>query len=278
MRTRTPTDVRDSDGFRPFVADRGSGHRRASSVAAVGIRGFGWWVVTVGAVVASASVAAPAWAAQADWRWPVGGEISRAFRLGKDPYAAGAHRGIDLRARPSQVVVSACAGRVRFAGPVPRATMAVTVACGAWSVSHMPLRSARVRAGARVAAGEPLGRLASDADHSGLHLGVRRTGEEHGYVDPEPFLRGAGVPFGGPAVGGRRGPRGARPRAPRRPRAVPRVAPSPAEPSPTSKPAAAPAIAWIGLTLLVAALPLEARRRRARRVRATGQEAGVGAR
>ena len=132
----------------------------------------------------------------------------------------------------------------------------VTLRCGRWRVTHLPLASVAVRTGQHVHAGALLGTLAASADHAGLHLGVRRAGDAFGYVDPLQFLPGS--PREPPAI----------PRVgPRWRRIQPRSAPAPhAAPAPTGEPAAraapaphaapgtaplAPWPAWAGLVLLL---------------------------
>ena len=78
---------------------------------------------------------------------PVRGEVVRAFAYAGDPFARGHHRGIDLAAAPGAPVRAACSGRVTFAGSAGANGRAVTVRCGAWSVTHLPLRGLAVRAG-----------------------------------------------------------------------------------------------------------------------------------
>jgi hypothetical protein len=204
----------------------------------------------------------------------VPGSVSRAFAYGPDPFRAGWHRGIDLSARPGAVVRAACAGRVSTARPG-----LVTLRCGPWRVTHLPVATVSVERGEVVAAGRPLGTLGAAAGHTGLHLGVRRAGERFGYVDPLQFLGGPWrrpVPPGGP----RRGPPV--------PRAGPRPAPPPVSPRadpaprasapvpvgvrvfvPTGVGALAPWPAWAGLALLLlgaagGGVRIGARRRRAR--------------
>src|ERR1700710_2928388 len=83
----------------------------------------------------------------------VGGQATRGFDYGPDPFLAGQHRGIDLAAPPGSVVRAACAGTVAAAG-----MHVVTLRCGPWRVSELPLASVGVRVGARVRAGSVLGR------------------------------------------------------------------------------------------------------------------------
>src|SRR3954468_4415491 len=92
-------------------------------------------------------VAAPAaLAAEPGWVRPVPGDVVRPFDYAEgDPFARGRHRGADLAAAPGAPVRSACGGRVAFAGRVPGGGHAVTVACGRWRVSHLPLAAVAVR-------------------------------------------------------------------------------------------------------------------------------------
>jgi len=135
----------------------------------------------------------------------------------------------------------------------------VTLRCGRWRVTALPLAVVSVRVGERVRAGAAVGRLGTMAGHSGLHLGVRRVGDAFAYVDPLPLLAGEPPP---PAAVPREGPRTGRPRV-----APPRVAPPVAAPEPrVSAPpdlggvrvpvgggagGLAPWPAWVGLAALV---------------------------
>jgi murein DD-endopeptidase MepM/ murein hydrolase activator NlpD len=155
------------------------------------------------------------------WRRPVPGAVTRAFAYGPDPFRRGWHRGVDLAAAPGSVVRAACTGQVVTAsdgGGVGAGV--VTLRCGPWRVTHLPLASVTVQAGARIRAGSRVGTLARSAAHAGLHLGVRRADDRFAYVDPVPFL---------PEAKTRRGPPPALPLARRvppetvpEPRAVPR--------------------------------------------------------
>lgn len=117
------------------------------------------------------------------------------------PYAAAyegkTHHGIDLAADEGAEVHAPVDGNVLFSGRVPAdgggTCWAVTVeSADGLRISLMPLVSASVSAGNAVAAGEPVGMLASVGDDSSeeshLHLGLRR-GEA--YLDPSPFLPAA---------------------------------------------------------------------------------------
>ena len=254
----------------------------------------------------------PADVAGAGWRAPVPGEVTRPFDLGADPFEAGQHRGADLAARPGAVVRAPCAGPVAFAGHAGSSGRVVTLRCGPWRVTHMPLASIAVRTRAAVARGEPLGTLAPSAGHAGLHLGVRRENARFGYTDPVRFLTPAGTPTA-PPLG--RAPRPAPPtRPPPRPPAIPRpkpvvaprpiiaprritarrpaiaprpidapriVAPRPAVAPGDSNPGArapfAPWPAWLGLALVLAGAGLRLRGR-ARTARGPARAAGTLAR
>jgi len=206
---------------------------------------------------------------------PVDGAITEGFSYAGDPFAPGHHRGVDLAAAPGAPVRAACAGRVTFAARAGANGVAVTVRCGAWSVTHLPLRRAAVRAGEHVLPGARIGDAGASRGHAGLHLGVRRATDRLGYVDPAPLLghvRPAPPPPGG---------------APRRPAPPPpRPAPLPSRPvsRPGSSPAArpvrrpvAPWPVWAGLALLLsgaigAGTVRAARKRRAPLPRAVARE------
>lgn len=196
---------------------------------------------------------------------PVPGTITRGFEYADDPYARGHHRGIDLAAATGAPVRAACSGLVTFAGRAGATGKAVTIRCGAWSVTHLPLATITTRAGAALPAGTPLGTAGKTPGHAGLHLGVRRATDPHGYIDPAPLLR-APPPHAPPAA-----PRAiARRTAPPPPHPAPwpsgpasRPAPLPSGPSrrlaPAGRPAPrpgssplAPWPAWAGLVLLLA--------------------------
>jgi murein DD-endopeptidase MepM/ murein hydrolase activator NlpD len=135
---------------------------------------------------------------------PVPGEVTRGFDPGR-PYEGGRHRGVDLAAAPGTAVRAACAGPVVFAGRIG-GTGIVTLRCGPWRVTHMPL--ARIAARGRVARGAVIGTVAASQAHEGVHLGVRRDGTRFGYVDPLRFLgrRSPPAPLGRAPRGRGRGP------------------------------------------------------------------------
>jgi hypothetical protein len=128
---------------------------------------------------------------------PVGGDVIGRFELAANPFQGGQHRGIDLEAAPGADVAAACSGRVVVAGRVGSSGRLVTVRCGRWRVTHMPMAHIAVRAGELIARGTRLGAVGASEDHTGLHLGVRREGHRFGYVDPLRFFSNA--PFPPPA-------------------------------------------------------------------------------
>lgn len=255
-------------------------------------------VLTAALVLACAggpAVAADRSAGARGWQRPVDGDVLRLFSVGPDRYAAGQHRGVDLAAPPGAPVRAACAGRVSFAGRVPRGGRTVSVRCGALVATHQHLGAFAVRRGQVVAAGAAIGRAGGARPRPHVHLGARvaATGR---YLDPLALLsappRAAPPPL--PAV---RPPRPLAPRpvetrpATRRPvRVRPAPAPVPAArplPVPRGRPAAPhapprgdagrlPWPVWLGLALVALGLPLGgAARVRTRRRRAHAPAAQV---
>jgi len=198
---------------------------------------------------------------------PVSGDVMRGFDYAGNPFARGHHRGVDLAAAPGTPVRAACGGRVLFAGQAGTAGRAVTVRCGRFNVTHLPLADVTTAAGARIPAGAPIGTAGAVREHAGLHLGVRRASDRFGYVDPASLLRARRppVPPAGPRTVARRTapPPSHPPPLPSRP--PPRAVPAPT-PTEGSSPVA-PWPAWAGLALLLAgaAGAGTAGRRRARR-------------
>jgi len=229
-------------------------------------------------------LAVPSTAVAERWQRPVPGEVARSFSYSRAaPFTGGAHRGVDLAARPGAPVRSACAGTVEHAGPVAEQGRVVSVRCRARRVSYLPLARVTVRAGAAVRAGAPLGTVA--AGHGGLHVGVRREADRFAYEDPLALIARPGrPPEPAPTVVRRPRPATRRPVAVRRP-TTPRVtAPRPAARAPRpaarpKRPAPAPPVnglggvaplpVWVGLGLLLTGVAgsgtLAVRRRRASR-------------
>jgi Peptidase family M23 len=225
-------------------------------------------IVASAFVVLDGLVAPPAAAAR--WVRPVRGEVTRGFALRPGRFAAGSHRGADFAAPRGSLVSAACAGRVVVADRIGSSGGVVTVACGRWRVSHLPLDRILARLGARVGAGEPVGTAGRVASHAGLHLGVRRAGDPDGYVDPLRFLDHAAPPLAGPPPlpAARELPRAPAPRAvPAAPRAAPAPRAVPAAPSaaPAGRPVA-PWPVWAGLAVLLLAAAGGARLRIAGRL------------
>ena len=216
--------------------------------------------VTVLGALAWALPCAPA--RGASWARPVLGAVTRGFDVHGSPFAAGLHRGIDLAAPPGTAVGAPCGGRVVVAGRVGASGRLVTIACGRWHATVLPLASVAVRRGAHVRAGRFVGTAAGEGAHAGIHLGVRRASDRFGYVDPLRLLprEHPWVPVGPPAGRVRRG----------RGRAAPAAAPAPVEaPAPsttrapaevrplaprlaTATPAVAPWPVWAGAALMLA--------------------------
>jgi hypothetical protein len=204
---------------------------------------------------------------------PVGGPVTHAFDVGGNPYEGGRHRGVDLAVARGAVVRAPCRGEVVVAGRVGTSGRVVTLRCGGWRVSVMPLLRVAVRRGVVVRAGAQVGTAAGSSRHAGLHLGVRRDGTRFGYVDPLRFLRAPGsVP---PVAFGRRGPR-----PPRRVVVPPArvAAPAAVAVAPAARVAAlAPWPAWVGVALVLGGVGVRWRvRRRARRVRVPGTSTAAG--
>lgn len=233
--------------------------------------------------------AIPSVARAEHWPPPVPGQVARAFSYaGSTPFAAGAHRGVDLDAPPGTVVRAACSGRVVHAGVVAGRERVVSTNCGARRVTYLPLASVAIRAGEGVRAGATIGTVA--AGHGGLHVGVRREADHFAYVDPMRLFARHERPFAPaprPAVPRFPGPRSTGPRLAPRP-ATPRLAPRSSVPrsgapepavSPTGGPGSstlpAPWPVWAGLALLLCGsagsgtVAVRRRRRAAATVRAT---------
>ncbi|MBD0349114.1 MAG: M23 family metallopeptidase [Thermoleophilia bacterium] len=145
-------------------------------------------------VLLACAVAALVWASPAEaWSWPVEGPVLRPFSLGENVYAGGHHRGVDIAAPAGSLVRAPVAGEVSFAGTVPQGGKTVTLrTADGWSVTLVHLGSFGVRRGERLAEREVVGTIgpSGEAEHAQpyVHLGVRRTAEEHGYVDPLSLL------------------------------------------------------------------------------------------
>lgn len=155
------------------------------------------------------------------WRRPVPGAVVRRFRLARDPFARGQHRGVTLAAAPGAAVLAPCTGRVRFAGTVGTSGPTVTVGCGALNATLTHLGAVLTARRAGVAAGQVVGRIGPDGI---VQLGARVRSQRFGYVDPLTLLAAEPTPPLGPA-----------PLPVRRPSAPP----PPLAPGPTAAPAPA---------------------------------------
>jgi hypothetical protein len=214
--------------------------------------------------------------ADAAWRVPVDGPVVGRFTLGPDPFAAGQRRGVDLAAPVGTAVVAPCAGRVTFAGALPRRGGGVAIRCGPLSATVLGLAATTIRRGAAVAAGDRLGVVGAAAR---IRLGARRGAERFGYLDPLTLL-GPAARAAPPVAGSRARRPGRGPGDPARRPARPAVA-SVARPSApdAADPAASrvPLAGWAGLGLAALALPVGAvaggggRRRRAHRAPAVAK-------
>jgi hypothetical protein len=127
------------------------------------------------------------------WTWPVDGPVLRPFNFGSDPYAGGQHRGIDVGAPVGALVAAPAGGTVSFTGSVPGGGGAVTIrTADGFSVTLLQLGSISVLRGTTIAEGAEVGSVGESVDavtHSAhVHLGVRYTTSENGYVDPLSLL------------------------------------------------------------------------------------------
>ena len=199
------------------------------------------------------------------WAWPIDGPVLRPFVFGSDPYAAGQHRGIDVGGAVGESVRAPVAGSVSFVGSVPAGGRALTIRTGdGYSVTLLQLGSIAVQRGDEVGEGARVGAVGESSDavtrEPHVHLGVRRTVDEEGYLDPLAFLpeRPRVVPAPAPAPAASPPPVQSQP-APPAPR-VEQPAPAPAAASPQA-PAPAPATpaapTWSEEPVVVSAEPAE---------------------
>lgn len=121
------------------------------------------------------------------WVPPLGGplEVSGPYRAPPHRYGSG-HRGIDLTARPGDVLVAPAAGTVSYAGTVvDRGVLSIRV--DERTVYTLEPVSSPLVVGDAVAAGAVIGEAASGGHCLAecVHLGVRVDGE---YVNPLRYL------------------------------------------------------------------------------------------
>jgi murein DD-endopeptidase MepM/ murein hydrolase activator NlpD len=176
-------------------------HRTATSLAIAG--GF---ALTVAAMrtflttaVAVAAFLALTGTAQAEWVWPLRGQVITTYRNGDDPYAGGQHRGIDIAGPVGARVVAAAGGEVRFAGTAGSSGLTVSVrTTDGFDTSYLHLSSVSVREGQLVSSGDALGAVGMTGARSALephlHLGVREAGSRHAYRNPLDLLPPAQAP------------------------------------------------------------------------------------
>ena len=125
-------------------------------------------------------------------------DVMREFDFeARTPFSAGARRGLRLAGEPGQTVRAPCSGRISFAGSVPRLGSGVSLRCGPLAATEFGLERLRVRRGAVLIAGAPIGRL---GPRGRLLLGARVASERWGYRDPLALLGGAADRPLGPAL------------------------------------------------------------------------------
>jgi len=173
-------------------------------------------------VVLAALVIAPSAGA---WTWPVKGPVLQKFVLGDDPYAAGQHRGIDIGAAAGEPVLAPASGTVSFAGTVPLSGRTVTIRTpDGYSVTLTHLASTGVRRGETVGEGAAVGTIgpSGEVEHDVpyVHLGIRKSEDPNGYVDPLLFLPVPVEPTAAPTSA---------------PPVTPAPSPPPASPAPAAK-------------------------------------------
>jgi hypothetical protein len=139
------------------------------------------------------------------WTWPVDGPVLRPFTFGANPYAGGQHRGIDVGAPVGSLVAAPAAGTVSFTGSVPGGGRAVTIRTpDGYSVTLLQLGAIGVLRGAAIGEGDAVGTVGESLDAvthaSHVHLGVRYTASENGYVDPLSLLPPRPVAVPAPAT------------------------------------------------------------------------------
>ncbi len=128
------------------------------------------------------------------WTWPAGGPVLQPFVFDPaHPYAAGQHRGIDVGAAAGSPVLAPASGTVTFAGSVPSSGRSVTIETDdGYSVTLTHLGSITVSRDAAVVEGAPVASIGPSGDaelaQPYVHLGVRLSAQEQGYLDPLSLL------------------------------------------------------------------------------------------
>ena len=125
------------------------------------------------------------------WSWPVAGPVLQPFSYDEaHPYDAGQHRGIDIGAAASgDPVVAPESGTVSFAGFVPTSGESLTIeTADGYSVTLTHLGSIGVAEGAVVTEGDVVAAVGpsgtAEQSRPYVHLGVRLTADDLGYLDP----------------------------------------------------------------------------------------------
>ena len=126
------------------------------------------------------------------WTWPTDGQVLQPFSFDPaSPYAAGQHRGVDLAGSPGDAVRAPKAGTVSFAGTVPGSGKSVTIeTADGWSVTLTHLGTISVKRDAAVAEGDSIAAIGDPGGGEApfVQLGIRKTADPQGYVDPLEIL------------------------------------------------------------------------------------------
>jgi hypothetical protein len=127
------------------------------------------------------------------WTWPVEGPVLQKFALGSDPFAGGQHRGVDVGAPEGTAVLAPAGGVIAFAGTVPGGGRAITIETpDGYAVTLVHLGALAVERGAIIGEGERVASIgpSGEVEHAVpyVHLGIRVTADENGYLDPLAFL------------------------------------------------------------------------------------------
>ncbi len=124
--------------------------------------------------------------------WPARGRVLKGFLPPAGHYGEGGHAGIDIALAPDSEVRASAPGMVSFSGNTPLGICVSIAHEGDLKTTYVSLRSAFVRRGQPVEAGQAIGRSDGSADRScplpHLHFGLYVKGVA---VDPLPFLRGS---------------------------------------------------------------------------------------
>jgi len=125
------------------------------------------------------------------FRWPAKGEVITPFRAARGSYGAGGHAGIDIALSVGSEVRASASGTVSFAGGTPVGLCVSLLHPDDFKTTYVALRSAVVRKGQHVEAGQLLGESDGAMDRSSssphLHFGLFCRGTA---VDPLPYLQG----------------------------------------------------------------------------------------